>query len=630
MSYPKEYDVIVVGGGHAGCEAALASARLGCNTLLLTLNLDLIGQMSCNPAVGGLAKSHLAFEIDALGGDIGLLTDKTGIQFRMLNTGKGPAVWALRAQVDRVKYREEMRRTLEDQERLTLKQAMVEDVLAEGRRAVGVRTQTHMEYGSKAVILAPGTFLNGLIWVGLRSIPSGRAGEFPSRELSDSLKSLGFRIGRLKTGTSPRVDGGTVNYPKLKVQGGDEHPSHFSHRTRNFNPPQIPCHITHTNDRTHKLILKNLDRSPLYQGAIKGIGPRYCPSIEDKVVKFRERTCHQVFIEPEGRETNEVYLNGLATSLPEDVQLSFLRTIDGLEDVEVVRFGYGVEYDFVPPTQLCPTLETKGVEGLFLAGQINGTSGYEEAAAQGIVSGINAVLKLRGKEPLVLKRSEAYIGVLIDDLVTKGTKEPYRMFTSRAEYRLLLRQDNADERLMRYGHELGLIEDAPFRRVEERRKRVEEEVEKLRTLRVKPDEVNPLLDSVGSPRIVTETSLFQLIKRPEVHHQNLRMMDGFPPEIAKRIEINSKYEGYIQRQLSLAERLAGLEKRKIPSAIDYSSLKGLSNESIEKLQEIRPRTVGQASRISGVSPADISVLLIHLKRMGGDDESSHDQEAFDS
>jgi len=619
VAYPEQYDVIVVGGGHAGCEAALAASRLGCETILFTLNVDQIGQMSCNPAVGGLAKSHLVFEIDALGGEMGILTDRAGIQFRMLNVSKGPAVWALRAQVDRLRYKEEMRRTLENQRGLTLKQAVVGEVLTEGDRALGVRTETGTEYLSKAVILAPGTFLNGLMHIGLRSFPSGRQGELAAQGLSASLENLGFELGRLKTGTSPRVDGKTIDYSRMIVQQGDTNPGHFSHRTLCFDPPQVPCHMAYTNEKTHKLILENLDRSPLYTGVIKGIGPRYCPSIEDKVVRFSERSRHQVFVEPEGRGTQEVYLSGLSTSLPEDVQVAFLRTVTGLEEVEVVRFGYGVEYDFVTPTQLYPTLETKRVEDLFLAGQINGTSGYEEAAAQGIMAGINAAQKIRKEKPLVLRRSEGYIGVLIDDLVTKGTREPYRMFTSRAEYRLLLRQDNADERLMGYGRSLGLIAPKAYELVEERRERVREGVARLKTIRLGPEKLNPILKSVGSREVTAEVSLFQILKRPEVHYQDVAgLLDHLPPEVALRVEISTKYDGYIGRQLALAERMESLEMHSIPSAMDYSSLSGLSKESKEKLEEIKPRTVGQAARISGVSPADISVLLIHLKRMERD------------
>ena len=615
--YDRRYDVIVVGAGHAGCEAALAAARMGCSVLLLTMNVDSVAQMSCNPAIGGLAKGHLVREIDALGGEMARAIDRTGIQFRMLNRSKGPAVWSPRAQADRMAYRVEMGRRLEAEERIDLKQAHVTDVLVDGGRAEGIRTETGTEVEGRIVVLTTGTFLNGLMHIGLVSMPGGRATEFPSVGLSDCLRRMGLRLGRLKTGTPPRLDGSTVNRDAMVRQEGDEVPTPFSFGNEALDVEQVPCYITRSNEETHDIIRGGLDRSPLYTGRIRGVGPRYCPSIEDKVVRFPEKGSHQLFVEPEGRETREVYLSGFATSLPEDVQVRALRTMRGMEDAEVVRPGYAVEYDFVFPTQLRPWLETKRIKGLFLAGQINGTSGYEEAAAQGLIAGANAALKLRGDSPFVLGRSEAYIGVLIDDLVTKGTKEPYRMFTSLAEYRLLLRQDNADVRLVEQAQRLGLVEEGVVRARREKRRRIEEAVTALRRTRVDVARANRMLDGRGSSRISEPCSLARLLKRPEVtwgdvgELAELSTGDG---EAGRQAAIEIKYEGYVARQRVQVERFQKMEARRIPEDVDYSALDSLSAEAREKLAEVRPVSIGQASRISGIAPSDIWVLMIHLER----------------
>lgn len=612
-------DVIVIGAGHAGCEAALAAARMGCRTCLFTLSLDNIAQMPCNPAVGGIAKGHLVREIDALGGEIGRNTDRSGIQFRLLNRSKGPAVRALRAQADRGLYSLALRRVLEAQPRLEIIQAAIEDLWVSDSKILGVRTSEGRRHRAGAVILTTGTFLRGLIHIGLTRFPAGRAGERASEGLSASLKKLGFSLGRLKTGTPPRLDRDSIDFSALMPQYGDEPPPCFSYRTARLNIRQVPCHLTYTNPRTHRVILEHLDRSPLYNGSIQGIGPRYCPSIEDKIRRFSGRERHQVFLEPEGRDSDVYYPNGISTSLPADVQLKFIRTIRGLENCRIIRPAYAVEYDFVPPTQLRPTLETKAVEGLFHAGQINGSSGYEEAAAQGLVAGINAALKVLNRPSLVLERSEAYIGVLIDDLVTLGTEEPYRMFTSRAEYRLLLRHDNADLRLMERGFELGLIPEGLYRRFLEKRRSIEEEVLRLRQTRPSySPEDKEKLEEIGVRGVSPEYTLEQLLKRPELSYPSLARL--FPPpaplsvEAAQEVETQVKYEGYIRQQLGQIQKARRLESKRIPSDFDYGRVIGLSKEVLEKLRAIRPETLGRASRIPGMTPAGISLLLVALER----------------
>ncbi len=615
---PKSYDVIVIGAGHAGCEAALASARMGHATCIFTMNLDTIAQMSCNPAIGGLAKGHLVREIDVLGGEMAKVTDKAGIQFRMLNKSKGPAVWSLRAQADRVLYRLRMRRALEEQEHLDIKQAMIEEILVQDDKICGVKTSLGIVYGAACIVVTAGTFLKGLMHIGHDSFEAGRAGELPSVGLSNSLARLGLKLGRLKTGTPARLDAKSIDFARTEAQYGDDPPIPFSHSTEKIENSQLPCYITYTNAETHRIIRDNLQRSAMYSGKITGIGPRYCPSIEDKVVRFADKERHQVFLEPEGLETREYYANGVSTSLPYDIQLSFLRTVPGLEEVEIMRPAYAIEYDFVFPTQLKHSLETKNIAGLFLAGQVNGTSGYEEAAAQGLMAGINAALKIQSREPFILARHEAYIGVLVDDLVTKGTKEPYRMFTSRAEYRLLLRHDNADLRLMERGHATGLLAGDLYSRFTDKKRMIEEEMQRLRKIRIKPSVVNSTLTGLGSSAISEDITLEQLLKRPEVTYAVIKELAPsaalLNDDIERQVEIQAKYEGYIRRQMEAAERLLGIENRKVPPDLDYRSLPGISREILCKLEEIRPENLGQAGRIQGMTPAALSILMVAVEK----------------
>ena len=618
-AHDDRFDVIVVGGGHAGCEAALAAARMGARTALLTMEEDKIAQMSCNPAIGGIAKGHLVKEIDALGGEMGRNTDKTGIQFRMLNTRNGPAVRSLRAQCDKKQYRLAMQATLRAQPDLTIYRGTVDRIETVGGRVSGVVTGAGARLAATAVILTTGTFLKGLIHVGLNHFPAGRAGEDAAEHLSDCMREFGFEVGRLKTGTPPRLDRDTIAFSVLTPQPGDDPPPPFSFRTERIPMPQVCCHLTYTNAETHRIIQDNLDRSPMFTGVIEGTGPRYCPSIEDKVVRFADKSRHQIFIEPEGLDTNEFYPNGISTSLPVDVQAAFLKTIPGLERARMLKPGYAVEYDYIPPRQLHPTMETKRVEGLFHAGQINGTSGYEEAAAQGLMAGINAVLKIRGQAPCILDRSDAYIGVLIDDLITKDVREPYRMFTSRAEYRLLLRQDNADLRLTDTGYRLGLIPEGGYRMFCEKRDAIAREREQFRKIRPKlTPEFLARAEAMGLQSLGAAITLEGLLRRPELDYEaviGLAEVNGHPdPAVREEVEIQVKYEGYIHRQSHDVDNFKRLESRRIPPDFNYTSVKGFSREVLEKLQRVRPHSVGQASRIEGVTPAAISLLQVALER----------------
>jgi len=614
------YDIIVVGAGHAGIEASLAAARMGCKTLMLTLNLDHIGQMSCNPAIGGIGKGHLVKEIDAFGGEMGHAIDETGIQFRVLNTKKGPAVRASRAQADKALYRQRMKRVLENCQNLMLRQGSVEGMIVDGGEVRGVETQIGEQFYGRRVILTTGTFLRGLIHVGDRNFAAGRAGDFAVQGLSESLAKLGFKVGRLKTGTCPRIDSRSIDYSQLQIQYGDESPTPFSFASKDIVQKQVPCYITYTNERTHDIIRSAVHLSPMYSGTIKSRGPRYCPSIEDKIIRFADKARHQIFLEPEGLTTVEIYPNGLSTSLPLDVQIEMVRSIRGLENAEIMRPGYAIEYDYVEPTQLYPSLETKLVGHLYHAGQINGTTGYEEAAAQGLMAGINAVLSLRGEQPLVLSRDQAYLGVLIDDLVTRGTDgEPYRMFTSRAEYRLLLREDNADLRLTEIGYNIGLATPEAHQRVATKKTKTAMLIGLLEKKPISPKaEINEILEAIGSAPIRNQTSLAQLLRRPEISVSDITAftedLSGFAPDVTLQAEVEIKYAGYIDRQMEMVERFKKIENVRLPEDLNYSDVTGLSREVREKLTRIKPRSLGQASRISGITPAAISLLSVYLRK----------------
>lgn len=618
--YAGAYDVAIIGAGHAGIEAALAAARLGCSAIIFTINLDAVGNMPCNPSIGGTGKGQLVRELDALGGEMAKAADKTFIQSRMLNRGKGPAVHSLRVQSDRRAYHQLMKHTLENQKNLDMKQTEIVEVRAKDGKVSQVVTNLGAVYDVKAVVIASGTYLKGRIHIGEVNYEGGPDGMFPANKLSDSLRSLGLELMRFKTGTPSRVNRNSIDFSVLEEQGGDERIVPFSFETKDPGENKAVCHIAYTNEETHRIIRENLHRSPIYGGHIEGIGPRYCPSIEDKVVRFSDKTRHQFFIEPLGLNTDELYLQGLSSSLPEEVQINFLRTIKGFEHIKVMRTAYAIEYDCINPLELYPTLETKKVEGLYGAGQFNGTSGYEEAAAQGLIAGINAGLKVKGRKPLVLDRSSSYIGTLIDDLVTKGTKEPYRMMTSRSEYRLVLRQDNADERLTPIGHKIGLISDKRYNDFLEKQREISEERSRIEKVTIAPSEqLNTLLVSKGTAAITTGIRLAELLKRPQISYEELAPFDPdrkpLPFAVTEQVEIRIKYEGYIKRELAQINEMRRLESKELPKDIDYSFIRGLRLEAAEKLKKIQPRNIGQASRISGVNPADISVLLIYLEQM---------------
>ena len=619
--YPKKYDVIVVGAGHAGCEAALASARMGCSVLIMTIDLDGIAKMPCSPSIGGVAKGQLVKEIDALGGEMAKITDKTALQYRTLNTKKGPAVQSSRTQNDKIRYHIAMKEVLEKEPNLEIKQAMVEKLIVENNHVSGIEDQTGFIYESQAVILATGTFLKGLVHIGFTSIKAGRAGEFASYGLSESLKNLGFTLGRMKTGTPPRLKKTSIDFSRFERQEGDDNPKPFSIFTKEIERNQIPCFIGHTNNNSHKIVRDNLTLSALYGGKISGVPARYCPSIEDKIVRFSGRDQHQIILEPEGRDTEEMYASGLGNSLPMDVQIPFVRSVNGLEEAEIMRPAYAIEYDYVDPLQLFPTLETKTIQGLYMAGQINGTSGYEEAAAQGLWAGINAASKIQKRPDFLLDRSEAYIAVMVDDLITRGTNEPYRMFTSRAEYRLLLRENNAEKRLMEKGHELGLIGDDTVYEMKEKWGIISEEIRRIKNTTIIPSkEINDYLIEKGSSPIKNATLLSQILKRPELHYESMEILDKHyengTGDISHNVEIEIKYEGYIQRQLKEVKKFKNLERIKIPAEFKYNDVHGLSNELKEKLSSVQPLSLGQASRIPGITPAAISTLMVFLKKNG--------------